>query len=63
MVLRDFSRTLNLPKAIAFAVVNNLIGQGKVTASGYVDKQHVVDMEEVPAKGGRKITLRLKPTR
>src|SRR5262245_6746792 len=61
--LGDFSRTLNLPKAIAFAVVNNLIGQGKVTASGYVDKQHVVDMEEVPAKGGRKITLRLKPTR
>src|SRR5262249_39992887 len=29
VVLRDFSRTLNLPKATAVAVVNNLIGRAK----------------------------------
>ena len=61
--LRDLMRALNLPKHVAVAVVNTLIAQGLVLASGTVDKQHVEDIEEVPAKGGRLITLRLKPTR
>ena len=58
--LRDLMRSLNLPKAIAVTAVNTLIGQDRVQASGTVDKKPVVDLEEVPAKGGRKITLRLR---
>jgi hypothetical protein len=56
--LRALMRSLNLPKAIAVAAVNTLIGQGRVLASGIVDKRQIADLEEVPAKGGRGITLR-----
>jgi Toprim domain len=61
--LRELMRSLNLPKAIAVTAVNTLIGQDRVQASGTVDRRPVVDLEEVPARGGRLIALRLGANR
>jgi hypothetical protein len=58
--LRELMRSLNLPKAIAVTAINTLIGQDRVQASGSVDKRQIEDLEEVPTKGGRRITLRLR---
>jgi hypothetical protein len=59
--LRNLMRSLSLPKAIAITTVNTLIAQDRVQASGFVDKRVILDLEEVPAEGARKITLGLRP--
>src|SRR5262249_32506961 len=60
--LRGLMRALNLSKVIAVTVLTTLIAQGRVQASGVIDGHHIPDLEEIPARGGRGITLRLRST-